>query len=137
MEPDYKMLLKSYQLSNTKARQQILSCLYSTGEPVSGATLEELLLDECDRSTIYRNLGALTKAGVVHQIRLNGESRYKIHPVLTDQGIDKEHPHFECKSCGRLFCIDVEIPDPVLPEGFESEENSFVIYGYCRKCNRR
>lgn len=133
VNPDSLLLKRG--LSKTAARRAILRLLLERKTAVSGPNLEAELTDICDRSTIYRNLNALTESGLVHRIHLNGESRYKLHPALFDESHGVDHPHFECMQCGKLFCLhNAKVGEPDLPEGFVGEEISYVIYGYCKQC---
>ena len=130
-------LLKEARLSITKPREKILSYLLRYEEAVSGHTLEYELKDICNRSTVYRNLNALSKANIIHRIYLDGESRYKIHPGFLYKKFNINHPHFECKKCGRLFCLhDQSIHKPELPDGFVAEGINYIIYGYCNACSK-
>lgn len=130
-----KDILKEARLSVTQPREEILNYLMIFDEAVSASQLEKDLQEFCNRSTIYRNLAALTEAGLIHRINLDGESRYKIHPKLVNENFDVNHPHFECLKCGRLFCLDNQkIKYPELPKGFVAIEVNYVIYGYCDNC---
>lgn len=128
-------VLKQSGLSATRPRKLIVDLLLHSDEAVTGPGLEKAFQACCNRSTIYRNLTALTEAGLIHRINLDGESRYKIHPKFVNENFDVNHPHFECLKCGRLFCLhNQEITHPDLPEGFIAKEINFVIYGYCDQC---
>ncbi|MFW6019612.1 MAG: Fur family transcriptional regulator [Bacteroidales bacterium] len=129
--------LKEAGLSITKPREKILSYLLRNEDAISGNILESELRDICNRSTVYRNLSVLSKANLIHRIYLDGESRYKIHPGFFHKKSNVNHPHFECKQCGRLFCLhDQDIDKPELPEGFIEEGMNYIIYGYCNVCNK-
>ncbi|MFO8087787.1 MAG: transcriptional repressor [Bacteroidales bacterium] len=131
-------LLKRSSLNVTKARERIVSYLLQFEEAVTGLQIENALKSCCDRSTIYRNLSAMSKVNLIHRIQLEGESRYKIHPGYLDSRLSINHPHFECQSCGRLYCMHSQrIDTSDLPKGFVFKSFNFIIYGICDKCNNK
>jgi Fe2+ or Zn2+ uptake regulation protein len=57
------------------------------------------------RATIYNNLNALVKAGLVREVAVDGNA------VRFDANVDRHH-HFICDACGRLEDIgQFELPE--------------------------
>ncbi len=86
-------------------------------------------LPEISLATVYNCLDALVKCGLVKQVHVErGAMRYcpNMH----------EHCHFYCESCGQLFDVDLEAPNPgiQLPDGFQARRFDVSIHGRCRKC---
>jgi len=84
------------------------------------------------RSTIYRTLDALERAGVVDHVHL-GHGRAVYHLA------DDPHQHLVCEDCGGV----VEVPDTLFDDlaatlrrryGFAIRPNHFAVLGRCRAC---
>ena len=84
------------------------------------------------RSTIYRTLDALERAGVVDHVHL-GHGRAVYHLA------DDPHQHLVCEECGGV----VEVPDKLFDDlaatlrrryGFAIRPNHFAVLGRCRAC---
>ena len=84
------------------------------------------------KTTVYRNLRELAKAGVVSQVELpDGLERY-------DHRADP-HYHFECRNCGRVYDIDIgylaDMDDAVRAKyGFAVDKHDVVFKGACEDC---
>ena len=58
-----------------------------------------------DRVTLYRALGALTEAGLVHRVQgVDGVWYYHAHTAIAER-CPAGHPHFQCVRCGRVRCL--------------------------------
>ncbi|MFW6283502.1 MAG: Fur family transcriptional regulator [Minisyncoccales bacterium] len=84
--------------------------------------------------TIYRNLERFREENKVMKIEEENFNRFDGNP--------KEHPHFICKVCERVFDIeeDLEIKfDKSNFEkrtGFDIDSERVKIYGVCKKCKK-
>jgi Fur family peroxide stress response transcriptional regulator len=91
-----------------------------TRERVSGISL----------ATVYNCLETLTQSGLVKQVNLDrGPSRFC--PNL------KEHGHFHCEKCGRVFDVDLlEAPGAALalPRGAVVNRLDISLRGLCPRC---
>ena len=96
--------LRGSGLRSTPARLAVLSSLESAARPVSHADLVAALADEdIDRVTLYRNLTALTRAGLVRRTDL-GDHVWRFESTRS-RGGHAEHPHFSCVECGDNLCL--------------------------------
>ena len=50
---------------------------------------------------------------------------------------EKEHPHFICRVCGKVFDLDIpmRLPKVTLPDGFNLSGGEVVYSGNCPKCD--
>ena len=85
-------------------------------------------------ASLYRALPLLVSAGVVREVRFGaGRARYE-HSLG-----HKQHDHLVCLACGKVIEVGGGDLDRVQEQacrahGFSAEGRSFVVRGYCRKC---
>lgn len=98
--------LRGRGLRATSARVAILRALREAGGPVSHSDMLELLDGRgWDRTTLYRNLVELARAGLATRTDL-GDHTWRFEAVLPKGGSDAlQHPHFVCGSCGVIECL--------------------------------
>ena len=122
---------------NTVQRQIILETL---NKFVTHPTVDELYSQiqkshpSISKTTIYRNLRQLTQSGQINKVPLpNDVERYE---KRTDC-----HYHFQCKSCGNLYDVDIYyvigINEKVHEKyGFQVDEHYIIFNGICPLCNK-
>ncbi len=107
MKQPLKNTLHEHGLRCTEPRRCILQALQSG--PKSHAQILEAT--QLDRVTVYRNLIALQKAGLIYRVHVPGhDSLY----VLCERHGDR-HAHFFCEKCGKGICLPegaVEVAGP-------------------------
>jgi Fe2+ or Zn2+ uptake regulation protein len=97
----------------TTNRRAIVEALSAAERPV---TVPELLerAERMPQSSVYRNIGLLEDAGIVHRIVGGDEyARYELAEDLTEH----HHHHLICSTCGAVE--DVTLP-PTLERAVES-----------------
>jgi len=87
-------------------------------------------MPEISMATVYNCLDALVQSGMARQVTVDrGATRFCPHM--------REHCHFYCDNCAKLFDIDLpsEGPDGItLPKGFKAARFEIAIHGLCAKC---
>lgn len=121
----------------TKNRTRVFEAILSHEEALSMTDIE-LILEDIDKSTIFRSLQLFVEVGALHRID-DGSGIFKFalsskdgHPIST------AHAHFFCLKCERTYCIE-GISSPLsfsLPEGFTTETINLVIKGICASCRK-
>lgn len=129
-------------VKKTHQRIDIFKILYSAKEPISAADIfNELNSEHPDEmyafSTIYRNLLAFEKAGIITKTVLTSEDNtvYELR--------NNRHKHYVvCLKCHKKIPIetcpiheisgDIEKSAP----GFEITGHNLEIYGYCKNCQK-
>ena len=119
----------------SKQREAILRLLKSTtSHPTAEWIYEQVRREIPDISlgTVYRNLKLLKGKGEILELDLAGaQSRFN--------GKTKNHYHFRCEQCGRLFDVD----EPVHKEmdervarkmGFKVFNHVLEFRGRCKDC---
>ncbi len=127
--------MKSRKVPVTAVRIRLLRLLEGPGKALSRREIESALEGEADRATIYRNLRALTKNGIIHRIPMNGmPEKFK----LAGSSQPKDHPHFYCAGCQRLLCLSAGLINTgKVPGGFQVQSTHLVMEGLCNQCNTK
>jgi len=122
-------------LRATKARVALVDALLAADSHVTADDLCDAVRSrhpDVHRSTVYRTLDALERAGVVDHVHL-GHGRAVYHLA------DDPHQHLVCEACGAV----VEVPDALFADlaaklrrryGFTIRPNHFAVLGRCRAC---
>jgi len=123
----------------TRQRRILVDLLASASQPLSipdvlalGAHLAQ--------SSVYRNLGVLTQAGVVHRVVTTDDfARYELAEDLTHH-----HHHLICSSCGAVadFTASPQVERSVAraiaevasSTGFAPEHHRLDLIGTCATC---
>jgi len=124
-------------LRKTGPRLAVLQVLELAKSPLSHADVADELDDETlDRATVYRNLMALTDAGLVRRTDL-GDHVWRFELVREYTAHEMAHPHFVCTDCGVVSCmpgVTVKIDGggaaSVARKGFEVQ-----LRGVCGSCD--
>ena len=121
---------------DTHQRDAIRKALLNAGRPLSISEIFESAQNEAAGlgiATVYRNLNALQKEGLIVQVDLPGEpARWEALP-------DGHHHHFLCRTCNKLFEIQgcPEGLKYLLPEGYTLEEHDLLLRGKCDVCTAK
>jgi Fur family ferric uptake transcriptional regulator len=130
-------VLRDAGLRKTGPRLAVLQVLEGAKSPLSHADVADALDDETlDRATVYRNLMALTEAGIVRRTDL-GDHVWRFELVRAVTAHETAHPHFVCTDCGTVSCmpgvtvrIDGGGAASVARRGFEVQ-----LRGVCGDCD--
>jgi Fe2+ or Zn2+ uptake regulation protein len=132
--------LRSDDRRYTMQCRRIVEILARSGSPIS---IPQILSRRrgLAQSSVYRNLGALERAGVVRRILTDEDhGRYE----LTEE-LSSHHHHLVCSNCGRVE--DVDLPsdfettvDRTLDRlarkaGFATVSHRLDLIGRCRDCS--
>jgi len=133
MKNDIEELLHSKGLKKTKVRVALLQHFMHMEHAQSYNDLQEALVNEIDKSTLYRNLTNFEQVGIIHHINdHSGTAKYAYgeSPVRGN-----EHAHFVCECCETVYCMDGLGPLQFeVPRGFKANKVQTVVKGICSKC---
>ncbi|MGW4490813.1 Fur family transcriptional regulator [Streptomyces sp. NPDC004376] len=130
-EPEPRRLLHRSELRCTPGRLRVLALLLDSERHVTPLEVCEELSRSGMRihpTTAYRNLEALTTAGLTHAVHGPGPTRYGI--------TGKPHHHSVCRRCGHVESL----VSPHLTEAAEQSgllpdsSGSLLVYGACAGC---
>jgi Fur family ferric uptake transcriptional regulator len=118
----------------TKSVSLIISIFNKTDEALSVVDLVNRLMDSMNKTTVYRILDRMEKEGTIHSFTgTNGLKWYaKCYECRAGKHRDV-HPHFECKACGKVECLDINIPIPKI-NNKQIDSADILITGQCADC---
>ena len=117
----------------SKQRDLILNIVQDTRtHPTADYVYEKARneLPNVSLGTVYRNLGQLVESNQLKSLNIDGTIHY-------DAFLD-EHQHFQCKTCNRVFDIELNTKDFV--SKVESNTNHIIdgcqiyLVGICNDC---
>lgn len=126
---------------STPARLAVLDILLAAPRALTHAEIAATARKKgsaLDRVTLYRVLDWLVEKGLAHKIA--GEDRVWRFNALPGEARDQvgahEHAHFQCRRCGRLYCLDGLRPAFAftLPPGFRCDHAELTLRGTCPDC---
>jgi Fur family ferric uptake transcriptional regulator len=135
---DYSDLLKARELGITRNRLRVLEIIGSNNFPLSDGDIYKTLERNAsiNRVTVYRVLDLLVDRGLVQ--RLSGGGRSFVYGLAPSEH-HPAHPHFYCKSCGHMECLNPQSlnvdTEPILrtfPGLIQSVE--VRVDGVCKTC---
>jgi Fur family transcriptional regulator, ferric uptake regulator len=132
--PDQASRLVQSRGAVTPARVRLLRLLLAADTAMSHQELQQaatLSGEGFDKVTLYRVLDWLTAQGLVHSVI--GHDRVRRFSLMHTH---HAHAHFECRDCGRLFCLDDNWTPgtPSIPPGFQTERIDITVHGRCADC---
>ena len=118
----------------TKSVNTILSIFENRQEALSVVDLVEELKEDMNKTTVYRILERLENEGTIHSFTgTSGLKWYaKCHQCSSGHHNDV-HPHFECKDCGKVECLEVNISIPKL-NNRNIQTADILLKGQCTDC---
>jgi Fur family ferric uptake transcriptional regulator len=137
---DYTNLLEESGLESTSKRLQVLEVIGDNNSPLSARQIFETLSRTYNINlvTVYRILDLLVEKGLID--RISGGSRSFVYGLAPNEN-HPAHPHFYCKSCGNLEClnpqslnVDMQAMQRTFPGVIENVE--VRIDGVCKNCLR-
>lgn len=125
----------------TPARRAVLDILLAAPSALTHQEVARAALETgraLDRVTLYRVLDWLVEQGMAHKIAAEDRVwRFNAAPRDDANAPDGHaHAHFQCRVCGRLYCLDELRAAPVysLPPGFTCEQAELTLRGVCANC---
>jgi len=138
---DYRLLLQSGGLEPTPNRLRVLEVIGSNSSPVSArdifATVSRTV--GINRVTVYRILELLASNGLVE--RLSSGGRSLVYGLAPNEH-HPAHPHFHCRSCGALQCLQpgsLKVDLRGIERSFAGEIQNVEVRvdGICKNCLKK
>lgn len=122
-------------MRNTASLQAIKLYLIEKNVAVSAVELVEYFANRFNKTTIYRVLARLEDEGEVHSVIGKDANTYyaTCHSTCSKHKHNDNHVHRQCKKCGELSCVEIEVNLPVSND-FIVEETNVLLVGLCVKC---
>lgn len=120
----------------TKSVALVLEAFEKDNTALSVVNLVELMDDNMNKTTVYRILDRLEDQGVVHSFYgKDGLKWYSKCSNCSSQKHVDHHPHLQCKDCGIVEPVPLEIPLPELPNVI-IDSAKIMLIGTCSRCNQ-
>lgn len=132
---DFISVMKACKLRVTDARQELFEFLSKTQQPVTAAEITKNLQGSQHFVSVYRNIDALLKAGVVKQVPQGFKNRYELSDLFKPH-----HHHVTCESCGNSVSVEDPRVESLMKEltkeaGLMPTKHHFELYGICKNCS--
>jgi len=135
---NYEALLNAANLEATGNRLRVLEVVGNNSYPLSAADIFKTLErhTRINRVTVYRILDLLVAHGLAERISTGGRAFYY---GLAPNKNHRPHPHFYCKSCGQMDCLNPEslnVDSAVLWKTFPGRIDKVEVRvdGLCKNC---
>jgi Fur family ferric uptake transcriptional regulator len=135
---NYQELLMSAELEVTANRLSVLEVVGNNRFPLSAGDIFKTLerTSSINRVTVYRVLDLLVDHRVVERLSTGGRAAYY---GLAPNNYHQAHPHFYCKSCGQMDCLNPEslsIETDPLRKTFPGRIDKVEVRvdGVCKNC---
>jgi Fur family ferric uptake transcriptional regulator len=117
----------------TSARRLLIEALWEADQPLSAEELLERLGGRSDLGSVYRNLEALERLGLIRHVHLGHG------PGLYARASLGPREYLLCDSCGAHIAVDPSELDEVRSLirrrfSYEARFNHFPVAGLCPKC---
>jgi Fur family ferric uptake transcriptional regulator len=131
-------LLEESGLGYTLNRHRVLEVVGNNRSPLSAQQIFDTLSrnDNINRVTVYRILDLLVEKALVD--RISGGGRSFLYGLAPNEN-HPAHPHFYCKSCGNLEClnpqslsVDLQPMQRTFPGMIENV--AVRVDGVCKNC---
>jgi len=138
---DYRQMLMSVDLETTPNRLAVLEVVGNNSYPLSAGDIFKTLerSSSINRVTVYRILDRLVAEGVIERLSTGGRAAYF---GLAPNEHHWPHPHFYCKSCGQMDCLNPEalnIEAKAMQKTFPGRIDKVEVRvdGICKNCLNR
>jgi Fur family transcriptional regulator, ferric uptake regulator len=120
---------------NTESQEAVLSILSGSRKAMSQHAIENKMVVEADRVTVYRILNRFVEDGIVHKIVADDGKQYFAVCVKCDdkKKLPDNHFHFRCTVCETIQCMPTLVNFSV-PRGYKVEKLNCVLVGVCKDC---
>ena len=79
------------------------------------------------KTTVYNTVKLLSQEGVIKMLTI--EEQQARFDACTDH-----HGHFLCNGCKKVYDFEVNVPEDMLPQGFEAQTKEIFYTGVCNTC---
>ena len=122
---------------NSATKTEIINLLTVKKAALTHKDFQDFFENQIDRVTIYRALDRLVEEGKIHRIaNLEGGVQYAICNTCSHlfNQHKHDHIHFSCRICKKTICLEKNIPNLILPDGYIIEEKQIIVSGVCPNC---
>ncbi len=101
---------------------------------VSVVDLVNHFKEEMNKATVYRILSRMESEGMIHSFNgMDGLTWYAACKHCSHDHHEDQHPHFQCKKCGRVECLEISLPIPKVKD-HKIDSEIVLLVGECNNC---
>lgn len=121
-------------IRKTKSVEMLLHVFSECKNALSVVHLIDSLKEHMNKTTVYRILDRLEQDGIVHSfLDKDGLKWYAKCSDCNSEDHSDLHPHFQCKDCGTIQCLPVDIQIPTITN-HQIESVEVLLQGTCANC---
>ncbi|HRJ80189.1 MAG: transcriptional repressor [Planctomycetaceae bacterium] len=135
-EEQARSMLKQARLRVTGGRISLLAVMLRESHPLSMDDASDLCgWKGGDRATVFRNLHALSEAGLIRMVR--GAGKRDVYELVKQPA--HRHAHAVCTACGAVACVENEssLSSAQAPRGWRVTSQEVTVWGICPACERK
>ncbi|GAB1308387.1 hypothetical protein KH5_10700 [Urechidicola sp. KH5] len=122
-------------IRKTKSINVLLAEFENQSGAISAIDLIQRLKPTLNKTTVYRVLDRLEDDGILHSfLGKNGIKWYAMCNGCNAKEHIDIHPHFQCISCGKVDCLEIEITIPHI-KNRELISSQILLQGKCEACS--
>ncbi len=123
-------------IRKTKSVKAVLETFEQSNNAISVVDLVKQFHQKMNKTTVYRILEKLEEDGLLHSfIGKDGLKWYsKCRAECTPESHSDTHPHFQCRDCGKVKCLNFEVPIPSL-DNYQIDSAELLLIGQCEDCS--
>ena len=119
----------------TRSVKQILDAFEKEKSAFTVVELADRLEGQMNRTTVYRILNRLENEKLIHSFTGKDGKKWYVKELRSNAFNEIEiHPHFQCKQCGSIEILGIEVPLPEISTT-QIEAISLLVIGNCQSCN--
>ena len=119
----------------TKSVNLLFNSFQQSESALSVVQLIEMMNDHMNKTTVYRILDRLEQQGFVHSFYgKDGLKWYAKCSECSSHEHSEHYPHLQCKDCGTVESVPVQIPIPNIPN-IKIDSANIMFTGTCSKCS--
>ena len=121
-------------IRKTVSVKSVLKIFEEREKAISVVALVKLLEEKMNKTTVYRVLDRLEQEGVIHSfLGKDGLKWYAKCNGCSASHHSDVHPHFQCKDCGEVECLSVNVSIPLV-ENRQIDSAEIMLVGRCEDC---
>lgn len=104
---------------------------------LSESEIVSALENQVDKSTVYRSMESMWKAGIFHKVTdTDASCKFFLNQCKDGhQHMEKDHFHFKCERCQHLLCMESAFNLAFnVPAGFTVKGSNLLLMGICNTC---
>ena len=118
----------------TKSVRILLELFQKSEDAISVVDLVKQFQDTMNKSTVYRILDRLEEENTIHSFTGKDGLRWVAkYNNIKKSDIIENHPHFQCKECGKMKCLPIDFTVPKLQD-YKIDSANLILVGACGDC---